>query len=97
VPAKLPFDVRILAEQLLARVQTQVEAIATTGLGLVGTFNWFLDLILILVISFYMLVDGERVWHGLTSIFRPKSRDGNRTIATQSAAVCLWSVVVGAV
>jgi len=22
-----------------------------------------------------MLVDGERVWHGLTSIFRPKSRD----------------------
>jgi len=47
-----------------------VEAIATTGLGLVvGTFNWFLDLILILVISFYMLVDGERVWHGLTSFF----------------------------
>ena len=73
----LPFDVRILAEQLLARVQTQAEAIATTGLGLVvGTFNWVLDLILILVISFYMLVDGDRVWRGLTSIFSPKIRDG---------------------
>lgn len=74
---KLPFDVRILESQLLARVQTQVEAIASTGLGLVvGTFNWFLDLILILVISFYMLVEGEKVWQTLTSIFAPKIRDG---------------------
>ncbi len=71
----LPFDVRILASQLLARVQTQAEAIATTGLGLVlGTFNWVVDLILILVISFYMLIDSERVWRGLTSIFSPQIR-----------------------
>jgi predicted PurR-regulated permease PerM len=73
----LPFDVRILASQLLARVQAQAEAIASTGLGLVvGTFNWFLDLILVLVISFYMLIDGERVWSSLTSIFSPRIRDG---------------------
>lgn len=73
----LPFDVRILASQLLARVQAQAEAIASTGLGLVvGTFNWFLDFILILVISFYMLIDGERVWRGLTKIFSPRIRDG---------------------
>lgn len=69
----LPFDVQILISQLLARVQTQAEAIATKGLGLVvGTFNWVLDLILILVLSFYMLVDSERVWLGLTRIFHPK-------------------------
>ena len=77
----LPFDVRILVWQLLERVQTQIEAIASTGVGLVvgtvvGTFNWVLDLILILVISFYMLIDGERVWRSLTSIFTPKIRDG---------------------
>jgi predicted PurR-regulated permease PerM len=77
VERNLPFDVRTLASQLLAQVQTQVEAIATRGLGLVvGTFNWFLDLILIVVISFYMLIDGERVWQSLTSIFAPKIRDG---------------------
>lgn len=77
VERNLPFDVRILASQFLARVQTQVEAIASTGFGLVvGTFNWVFDLILILVISFYMLVDGERVWWGLTSVFAPKIRDG---------------------
>ena len=73
----LPFDVRILASQLLARVQTQAEAIATTGFGLVlGTFNWVLDLLLILVISFYMLIDGNRVWRGLTNIFSPPIRSG---------------------
>ncbi|MGQ4647992.1 AI-2E family transporter [Lyngbya aestuarii] len=73
----LPFDVRIFASQILARVQAEAEAIASTGFGLVlGTFNWFLDLILILVLSFYMLIDGERVWRGLTSIFSPNIREG---------------------
>jgi predicted PurR-regulated permease PerM len=77
VEHNLPFDVRLLTSQLLARIQAQAEAIASTGLGLVvGTFNWFLDLILILVISFYMLVDGERLWNGLTRIFSPRIRDG---------------------
>lgn len=75
VEHNLPFDVRILASQLLARVQTQAEAIAGTGLGLVlGTVNWFLDLILIVVISFYMLLDGERLWLTLTSVFSPNIR-----------------------
>ncbi|XWK89114.1 MAG: AI-2E family transporter [Phormidium sp.] len=68
----LPFDVRIVASQLLSRVQAQAEVIASKGLGLVvGTFNWFLDLIFIVVISFYMLVDGERVWGGITSFLSP--------------------------
>lgn len=68
----LPFDVRIVASQLLSRVQAQAEVIASKGLGLVvGTFNWFLDLIFIVVISFYMLVDGEKVWGGITSFLSP--------------------------
>jgi predicted PurR-regulated permease PerM len=92
VAHNLPFDVRILASQLLARIQTQAEAIASTGLGLVvGTFNWFLDFILILVISFYMLVDGERVWRGLTSFLSPRIRDG----LTQSLERNLQRFVTG--
>lgn len=72
VEHNLPFDVRIVASQLLSRVQAQAEVIASKGLGLVvGTFNWFLDLIFIVVISFYMLVDGERVWGGITSFLSP--------------------------
>jgi len=72
----LPFDVQILATQLLSKAQAQAEVIASKGLGLVvGTFNWFLDLTFILVISFYMLIDGERVWRVLTSILSPVVRD----------------------
>jgi len=73
----LPFDVRILGSQLLARIQAQAEAIASTGLGLVvGTFSWFIDFILVLVLSFYMLIDGERLWRGITSIVSAKIRYG---------------------
>lgn len=71
----LPFDVQILEQQIVERFQAQAQAIAAKGFGLVvGTFNWFLDFILILVISFYMLLDGDRLWHHLTRIFAPHIR-----------------------
>ncbi|MEB3886705.1 AI-2E family transporter [Lyngbya sp. CCY1209] len=71
----LPFDVGILQQQLLNKLQGQAEAIAGRSLGLVlGTFNWVIDLILIVVISFYMLIDGERLWSGLTKILSPPLR-----------------------
>jgi predicted PurR-regulated permease PerM len=73
IERNLPFDVQLLASQLLARIQTQAEAITSTGFGLVlGTFNWFLDSIVIVVISFYMLIDAERLWGIVTSFFVPK-------------------------
>ncbi|NER05824.1 MAG: AI-2E family transporter [Okeania sp. SIO3C4] len=88
----LPFDVGIWQQQLLAKTQEQIQAIATTSFGLVlGTVNWFFDLILILVISFYMLLDGERVWDNLTSILVPKVRD----VFTKSLEVNLQSFVSG--
>ncbi len=72
----LRFAVPLLQEQILSQLQAQAETIATNGLGLLlGTFNWVLDLILILVISFYMLLDGERLWNGATSFFSPPIRD----------------------
>lgn len=88
----LPFDVGILQQQLSAKAQEQMQAIAATSLGLVlGTVNWFVDLILILVISFYMLLDGERVWDNITSIISPKVRD----VFTESLEGNLQSFVSG--
>jgi predicted PurR-regulated permease PerM len=70
------FAVPLLQQQILTQLQERAEAIATRGLGLLlGTFNWVLDLTLILVISFYMLLDGERLWHGVTRFFSPPIRD----------------------
>lgn len=72
----LRFAVPLLQQQLLTQLQEQAEAIATNGVGLLlGTFNWVLDVILILVISFYMLVDGERLWNGATSFLAPAIGD----------------------
>lgn len=72
----LPFNLQLITSDLFTRIQTQARIIASTGLGLVlGTFNWFLDFILILVISFYMLIDGERLWESLTSFFSPQIQD----------------------
>ncbi|NES79904.1 MULTISPECIES: AI-2E family transporter [Okeania] len=88
----LPFDFGILQQQLSAKAQEEIQAIATTSFGLVlGTVNWFFDLILILVISFYMLLDGERVWNNLTSIIAPKVRD----VFTKSLEVNLQSFISG--
>jgi predicted PurR-regulated permease PerM len=73
---QLRFAVPLLQQQILTQLQEQAETIATSGLGLLlGTFNWVLDLVLILVISFYMLLDGERLWQIATSFFSPPIRD----------------------
>ncbi|HEY9847111.1 MAG TPA: AI-2E family transporter, partial [Candidatus Caenarcaniphilales bacterium] len=72
----LPFDVQLVAQQLSVRLQDQVQALTAQSWGLVlGTVNWLLDFVLIVVISFYMLVDGERVWRGVISIFSVPVRD----------------------
>ncbi|MBD2057182.1 AI-2E family transporter [Oculatella sp. FACHB-28] len=69
---QIRFAIPLLQEQLLTELQGQAETIASSGVGLLlGTFNWVVDLILILVISFYMLLDGERLWNGVTSFFAP--------------------------
>ena len=71
----LPFDTIVWKQQIIQQGQKQVESVAAKGFGVVaGTISWFLDLILILVISFYLLLDGERVWQGLTTIVSPQIR-----------------------
>lgn len=72
----LGFDLSFLERQLSAQVEGQARSLASTGIGLVlGTFNWVLDFILILVISFYLLLDGGSLWNGLTGIFSQPIRE----------------------
>lgn len=76
VDRNLPFDVGILQQQLLSKIQGTIEPIFAGSLGIVlGTFNWFFDLIFILVIAFYMLLDGERLWKILITILSPQIRE----------------------
>ena len=67
-----PINVQLLTSQVLSRSQAIAESTATKGVSLVlGTFNRFIDFILILVISFYMLIDGDRLWQAFTSVLNP--------------------------
>ncbi len=69
----LPLSIPVLEQQILTQLQTQAQTIASTGFGLLlGTFNWLLDFILILVISFYLLLDGEQIWQGVTGFLAPR-------------------------
>ncbi|WP_197985033.1 AI-2E family transporter [Leptolyngbya sp. Cla-17] len=68
----LPINIQLLTSQVLNRSQAIAESTATKGVSLVlGTVNRFVDFILILVISFYMLIDGDRLWKAFTSVFTP--------------------------
>ncbi len=88
----LPFDVHILQQELFTQLQNQVQKIAAQGVGfVVGTVNWVLDLILIIVISFYMLLDGQRIWRGMTSILSVQVRQ----VLTQSLEYNLQGFVSG--
>ncbi|NJO46238.1 MAG: AI-2E family transporter [Oscillatoriales cyanobacterium RM2_1_1] len=88
----LPFNFVVLQQQLFTKFQGGADLIAARGFGLVlGTFNWFIDFVLILVISFYMLLDGERLWQGITQFFSPKVRH----VLTESLARNLQGFVVG--
>ncbi|MBE9010026.1 AI-2E family transporter [Pseudanabaenaceae cyanobacterium LEGE 13415] len=72
----LGFDLSFLQQQLSVELQGQAKSIASTGIGLVlGTFNWVVDFILILVISFYLVLDGEKIWKGITGIFSKPIRE----------------------
>ena len=71
----LPIDLEFLASQILTKIEAQTKDIASTSFGLVlGTFNWFIDLIVVIVVSFYMLLDGEKIWQGIMSFFSPQVR-----------------------
>ncbi|MGL5079984.1 MAG: AI-2E family transporter [Microcoleaceae cyanobacterium] len=88
----LPFNFVVLQQQLFAKLQGGSDSIAARGFGLVvGTFNWFIDFILILIISFYMLLDGERLWQGITRFFSPKVR----CILTESLVKNFQGFVLG--
>jgi predicted PurR-regulated permease PerM len=68
----LPINVELLISQFIERMQSIAGSTAKTGVNVVlGTFDWIVDLIFILVISFYMLIDGERLWNLLTGILNP--------------------------
>lgn len=66
---RLPLDLRVVSNQINANVQNLVQQIASGAVGFAGTLlSVLLDMVLVVVLAFYMLLYGDRVWTGLVNL-----------------------------
>jgi predicted PurR-regulated permease PerM len=66
VARKLPLNLSGLAVQLSERFSGELESFTGNVLGfVVGTVGSFLNILLTLVLTFYLLLQGEQVWDGI--------------------------------
>jgi predicted PurR-regulated permease PerM len=66
---RLPLDLKGFSDRLNARIESQVQVLATQVLGLaLGTLSGLLDTVLVIVLAFYMLLYGESLWRGLVDL-----------------------------
>lgn len=61
----LPLDLQGFSQRINDQIQSQLNPLAQQAVGLaLGTLNWALNSTFILVLAFYMLLDGNRLWRG---------------------------------
>ncbi|KAF3887018.1 MULTISPECIES: AI-2E family transporter [Nostocales] len=77
---RLPLDLRVVSNQINANIQSMVQQLASAAVGFAGTvLSGLLDVILVVVLAFYMLLYGERVWFGLFNLLPANVRVPLRT------------------
>jgi predicted PurR-regulated permease PerM len=70
---RLPVDLKGLSGQLTTLIESQIQTLATQALNLaLGTLSGFVNAILVIVLAFYMLLYGDRLWQGLINLLPPK-------------------------
>jgi predicted PurR-regulated permease PerM len=70
---RLPVDFTVVSKQVNANIQiyiqNTVQQIASGAVGFASSIVlWILDFILVIVLAFYMLLYGDTVWFGLSSL-----------------------------
>ncbi len=66
---RLPIDLRVMSSQINANIQNLVQQIASGAVGFAGTLlSGLVDIVLVIVLAFYMLLYGDRVWYGLVNL-----------------------------
>ncbi len=70
---RLPLDFKSFSERLNTRIESQVQVLATQVVGFaLGTLSGLLDTVLVIVLAFYMLLYGGKLWQSLVSLLPPK-------------------------
>jgi predicted PurR-regulated permease PerM len=66
---RLPLDLRVVSNQINVSIQNVVQQLASSAVGVAGTvLSGLLNIVLIVVLAFYMLLYGDRVWSGLVNL-----------------------------
>ncbi len=70
---RIPIDLNDFTTRLNARIESQVQVVATQVFGFaLGTLSGLLDTILVIVLAFYMLLYGASLWQGLVRLLPPQ-------------------------
>ncbi len=70
-----PIDLGILAEQINASIENLLKELPLGAVGFAGTLvSTLVNTILVIVLAFYMLLYGDRLWYGLVNLLPEKIR-----------------------
>lgn len=66
---RIKLDLSLVTEQINAGVQNILQQIASGAVGFAGTLlSALLNIVLVIVLAFYMLLYGDRLWYGLINL-----------------------------
>jgi predicted PurR-regulated permease PerM len=69
----LPLDLRGFSGRINTQIESQLQTLASQAVGLaLGTLSGVIDTVLVLVLAFYMLLYGGRLWQGLINLLPPQ-------------------------
>ncbi|MFQ4144321.1 AI-2E family transporter [Chlorogloeopsis sp. ULAP02] len=72
---RLPLDFTVISNQINANIQNLVQQLASTAVGFAGTLlSGIINVVLVVVLAFYMLLYGDRVWFGLVKLLPSRIR-----------------------
>lgn len=66
---RLPLDLTGFSQRITVRVENQIQTLAGEAFGFaLGTLSSLVDTVLVIVLAFYMLLYGDRLWQGLIGL-----------------------------
>ncbi|MBD0264493.1 MAG: AI-2E family transporter [Tolypothrix sp. Co-bin9] len=66
---RLALDLRFVSNQINVSIENVVQQLASSAVGVAGTLlSGLINMVLIVVLAFYMLLYGDRVWFGLVNL-----------------------------
>ncbi|MBW4579894.1 MAG: AI-2E family transporter [Tildeniella nuda ZEHNDER 1965/U140] len=69
----LPLDLQGITGRINGQIESQLQTLAAQALSVaLGTVSGLIDGILVLVLAFYMLLYGDRLWNGLIHLLPPR-------------------------